>query len=180
MMYNIKYFNRKKIKNIHLSKILNWRNNINIRKQMINNRLINLKEHKEWFLKNEKSKDNFLNIITYKKFDIAYLNIKKINKKKKMCTYGMYINPKLIKSGLGIFLQFYCVNLIFNEYKFNKICGKVKNQNINMIKIHRLFGFKIVKKKYCNFYYVYQNKNNWNIKKRLFEKKFNSFILNFK
>ena len=140
-MYLLKHIRHRPIKNSDLKKILNWRNNYKIRNEMLNNKLIKKKEHGLWFknLKKDKSSDAF--IFLFYNFDIGYGIINNIDKISKTCTWGMYIDPKYLNSGLGVLLEAYVIERIFKYHKLKKIWGEALATNYNILNIHKKFGF---------------------------------------
>ena len=142
-MYFLKDIQQRPIKKTDLQKILYWRNNKKIRNQMLNNKLIKQKEHKIWYNNLSKNKTSEAFIFLFNNIDVGYGIINNIDKINKTCTWGMYLNPNYLNSGLGVLLEAYVIERIFKYHKIRKIWGEALSDNKNILNIHKKFGFNI-------------------------------------
>ena len=176
-MYFLKDIQQRPIKKTDLQKILYWRNNKKIRNQMLNNKLIKQKEHKIWYNNLSKNKTSEAFIFLFNNIDVGYGIINNIDKINKTCTWGMYLDPNYLNSGLGVLLEFYVIERIFKYHKIRKIWGEALSVNKNMLNIHKKFGFNIegilrkqikTKNKYLDIVRISMFANEWRKNKKKF------------
>jgi hypothetical protein len=98
-------------------------------------------------LKNDNSKDYV--VLNEKKIVIGHviLDFKKTN-----AEYHVVIgNKKFLGKGYGTLINLKAINLVFKKFGFDKICLKVRPENIRAIKSYEKAGFKKVgKRRYKN------------------------------
>ena len=179
-MYSLKELSKRKITQNDLEIILKWRNHKKIRNNMINNKLINKKDHFMWFKTINKNPNIKAFLVFYEKNLFGYLNIEILDNKKKLCTFGMYLRPDISFPGLGLLLEIYTLKFIFTNLKMKKITGKVLKSNSPMIKIHELMGFKfkkiIKKENFKNILEVSLTKEKWLDRLKKIKNKYSGFL----
>lgn len=147
--------------------ILEWRNNIEVRKVMFEKEEISLENHLRFIesLKNNKSKLYYLAEMSEKSFGVIdYYNIQE-----KEAWWGYYVKPELIGKSFGVLLEFVVLEYAFNELKLEKLKCETLEINKPVVKLHNSFGFKEVQ----NIDGVVEmeiTKDVWNNKRGLFEK----------
>ncbi len=120
--------------------VLRWRNHDNVRKWMFNNNIIIEEEHLNFIKTLHQSKD--------KAYWLVYKNDKPmavvyfVNYDKKSCEWGIYINPNSIGSGVGLDVQFYFLNILFNAIHIENLYAYVDKQNVENLNIQKLFNFE--------------------------------------
>ena len=129
----------KRLQNLSLEEkkeVLNWRNNPEIRKWMIDKNEISLKNHLNFI-------DNIpQNKIYLKVADLGIINLKILNKKVEL---GLHKNPS--KQKVGKILMKTAIDYAFNELNAKKIILYVFEDNLRAIHLYKKFGFKEVDKK---------------------------------
>jgi UDP-4-amino-4,6-dideoxy-N-acetyl-beta-L-altrosamine N-acetyltransferase len=122
--------------------IREWRNHINIRKNMYTDSIISEQQHQVWInsLLADKSTKVY---IAYKKDDaIGVVSINNINKLHKKADWAFYLNPDFLSSkGLGTLVEYHFLNYIFNNFEVEKLNCEVLETNPSVIKLHKKFGF---------------------------------------
>ena len=142
-MYSLKFIKHRPILRSDLKKILKWRNNSKIRNKMLNNKIIRFAEHKKWFENLKKNKQSEAFIFLYNKEDVGYGIINEIDRHNKTCTWGMYLDPKYINSGLGVLIEIYTIERIFSHHKIRKVWGDALSSDHDILNIHKMFGFSV-------------------------------------
>ncbi len=140
-----------------LKMILEWRNDIRVRKWMFDNEIISLNDHLNFIesLKNKSDRAQFL--IKKKEKKLGTVNIYNINLKNKRCVGGYYCNPSLINTGVGILLAYLVLVLSFDVLKLHISRGTIIEGNQNSLKLNKLFGYKTE-----GVYYDYMYDSNEN------------------
>lgn len=165
-------------------KIRDIRNEKNIRKNMTNDNKISIKEHLEWKNNFEISKSNFFYGIKYNYDLVGGLSLKGYNKKSLSGEWAFYISEKKNFIGLGASVEFLAIKYFFDFFKLRKLYCYVLNHNLEVIKLHRKFGFK--ETSFDNYFqnntltkhifgaiYLSLEKNNWkNISKLIYQRYF--------
>ena len=137
-----KYLYLKKIKKNTIEILRKERNVLQVRRQMLNQKIINRKNQLQWFKKIKSFKDRHYFNIYYKKNLIGSGNLKNICKINKNCSWGFYIFKKYF-GPFGVLSQFKIIEHAFKKYKLEKIYGETLSTNNKILRVHREFGFKI-------------------------------------
>lgn len=149
--------------------LLNWRTKRRISKFMLTDISKSLNKQKNWILTSYKKKNYYHWIILFKKKPIGFLSINNINLKKKTTCWSWYLgNTKYLMIAAMIPPFFY--NWIFRNTKIDKILAIVFENNLNVIKILMLHGYKILNKKIT---YLKKGKKIQIIQMVLYKKKWN-------
>jgi RimJ/RimL family protein N-acetyltransferase len=61
----------------------------------------------------------------------------------KHCTWGYYIGEASYR-GLGGLIPPYLYNHVFHEMQFNKLIAEIMEGNENVVKLHEMFGCRLV------------------------------------
>ena len=128
--------------------VLEWRNNINVRKWMHNFDIIHVEEHLKFidFLKKSNDRQYFLVINNGKEIGVIYLT--NINQDIKSSEFGLYANPTL--KGFGDRLMLMIKDYVFNKMKFNKLIAEVYFNNKKAIELYKRHNFMEVKRVLSN------------------------------
>lgn len=124
-----------------VKKIREIRNEVKIRKNMINSKIISYKDHLKWCYEISNSKINFFYIIRYKNQIIGGLGLKNYNDKLKLAEWSFYVCPKKNFIGLGATLEFKAIDYLFEKFELKKLYCYVLGHNLDVIKLHIKFGF---------------------------------------
>lgn len=172
-----------KLNIIELKKVLQIRNETNIRKNMLTHGVITTKAHKEWHMSFKKSKKDFFYAIFFLDKLIGGLTADVTDIKNKNINWGFYLSSKIKINGLGASLEFKAINFFFEKFKIDKLKCFVYKSNSSVIKFHKKFGFiedsgnieliiNKCNKSHKNLTYLFLLKETWKIKETKFLKTF--------
>tara|TARA_Y100000816_G_scaffold290364_1_gene278863 strand:+ start:1749 stop:2363 length:615 start_codon:yes stop_codon:yes gene_type:complete len=162
----------REIKVSDAKKILNWRRKERITNFQFTDIKNSLKLQKKWILASYKKKSYYHWLTLYRNKPIGFISINGIDLKKLETTWSWYVGEEKYFP-LGGYIPPYFYNWVFNNFKINKIYANVFVNNYNVIQIHKLHGYKSLKKVYTkkkkdkNIKYIKMvlSKKNWNFKK---------------
>lgn len=167
-----------------LFEILNIRNEKDIREKMFTKNLISENEHKKWFELIKNSREEKFYLIYFKDNIVGGLGLKNYSEELSSADWAFYISKKSQFIGLGASIEFKALNYFFEFYLLKKIFCYVLKNNIEVITLHKKFGFEetLIKndfeKKFLNIdkknvIRLMIDSNKWNrIKNELFNKYF--------
>ncbi|MFZ3577525.1 UDP-4-amino-4,6-dideoxy-N-acetyl-beta-L-altrosamine N-acetyltransferase [Virgibacillus sp. DJP39] len=170
-----------KLKEEHLEQVLEWRTKESVTKFMYTDIDYNLDNQKKWFDKVSNMPTERYWVISVKGNLVGVISLNDIDFYNKKTSWGFFIGDDKYKMYGGI-IPPYLYNYIFNNLNLNKITAEVMEGNSNIMKIHKLHGYREVGNykshifKYDKFHDVYLMellKEQWegNLKKF---KKYNS------
>ena len=158
----------KKLQNM----VLNWRNHIDIRKNMYTDTIITLEEHTTWLKSLETTNRTYVYIAYKDNLPIGLVSINNINYTHQHADWAFYLNPNFLSTkGLGTLMEFHFLNYVFNNFEIEKLNCEVLEINPSVIKLHKKFGFteegirrkNIIKEgKRINVYLLGILKEEWN------------------
>jgi UDP-4-amino-4,6-dideoxy-N-acetyl-beta-L-altrosamine N-acetyltransferase len=123
--------------------ILEWRNHIDIRKNMYTDTLISIETHNKWLnsLRTDESTKVF---VAYRENNpIGIVSLTNINFLHKSTDWAFYLNPTFLQSkGLGVLLEYSFLNFIFENFNIEKLNCEVIEINQTVIKLHKKFFFQ--------------------------------------
>ena len=127
--------------------ILDWRNDENVRKWMVNKNIISYNEHLNYInsLKNNNQKLCFL--VKDKESYLGIVEFDEINLDEKSTYFGLNSNPKNEKPGLGRILEEISIYLAKEKLGLEKLKLFVFIDNKQVINLHKKYGFVIVNEK---------------------------------
>ncbi|MBL4759711.1 MAG: UDP-4-amino-4,6-dideoxy-N-acetyl-beta-L-altrosamine N-acetyltransferase [Mariprofundaceae bacterium] len=122
--------------------VLEWRNHINVRKNMYTDAIISKENHETW-INNLRVSEVSKVYIAYKSHKaIGVISISNISLLHKSAEWAFYLNPEYIGSkGLGILMEYHFLNYIFSRFDVEKLNCEVLEINPSVIKLHKKFGF---------------------------------------
>jgi len=126
-----------------LETVLNWRIQPEISRYLLTKVEYDLEKQYQWFDKVSKDESYRYWIISYQDIPIGLLNLAAIDRKNFRCSAGYYIGELQYRQ-LGAMISPYLYNYVFQKMKFRKIYGEVVAGNKNIMKIHRMHGFREV------------------------------------
>jgi UDP-2,4-diacetamido-2,4,6-trideoxy-beta-L-altropyranose hydrolase len=129
--------------------VLEWRNNINIRKWMLTKDLITLDGHLTYIESLAQKKDRLYFLVKKGNQPIGVIDFTDINQKNKTTKFGIYANPTLKQ--VGNLLMDSTIHYAFNILKSDTLIAKVFENNIRAITLYKKFNFKKI---------VYKNTDN--------------------
>ena len=153
-----------------VERILKIRNEDSVRKNMFTKRIISLDEHEQWFEDLKNKNDYKFYCIAYKEKIIGGLGIKNINESLKSAEWAFYITNSTKAVGVGGAIEFKAIEYIFKIYKIHDLFCYVLKENIEVIKLHKKFGFEKTQIKEEDLKFMLANE----------KKNVSKFLLNFK
>ncbi|PIB28697.1 hypothetical protein BFP77_08660 [Maribacter sp. 4U21] len=132
----INYYNLNKKESLE---ILSIRNHSLIRSRMVKSNLISKEDHLNfvstlykknvgyWALKKDNEIIGSISLVDYDKTDCSFVG-------------GNFILPRLIGTGFGVFINYLMHYVAFELVKCKKIKAIVKTDNINAVRVNKLFG----------------------------------------
>ena len=135
-MQRLRYINQD-----DLDFILEWRNDINVRKFMFNKHKISFKEHQSWYEKSITDRKKHLLIYEEESTPCGFMNFTEIEDSK-IANWGFYLSPKSTK-GTGTRFGNFSLNFAFEKINLYKVCGQALSYNAKSIKFHEKLGFKL-------------------------------------
>lgn len=130
------------IQNNDLPLILKWRNSSKVRNMMRNTKKITKEEHREWFYKTSKNKNQFNKILVYDNNPYGFANFNIDKKDVKVGEWGIYIGNEFAPKGMGKVLGWEMLNFIFEELCMDTIQAKIFTYNFVSLKFHEKMGFR--------------------------------------
>ena len=121
-----------------LERILEWRNNKNIRRYMYNKNLIGIEEHKAWYLEKSKQEGQHLLIFELEGVPLGFVSFSV--REGHLADWGFYTSPEAPK-GTGYKLGKIALNYAFEDLQMHKISGEVLDFNKKSIEFHLRMGF---------------------------------------
>ncbi|UKS25975.1 UDP-4-amino-4,6-dideoxy-N-acetyl-beta-L-altrosamine N-acetyltransferase [Paenibacillus sp. HWE-109] len=132
-----------KLKEEHLEQVLEWRTKESVTRFMYTDIDYNLDNQKRWFEKVSKMPTEKYWIISIKGNLAGVISLNDIDFTNRKTSWGFYIGEDNYRMYGGIIPQ-YLYNYVFNELNLNKITAEVMEGNNNIIKIHKLHGYREV------------------------------------
>ncbi len=141
----MKYFfkNLKQLNNKYDDDLLLWRNQDYVRKMMITKKLITKEEHNNYLNKVYNSTNYNIYIGFKNNNPFGVINIWEVDPKASIYEYGYYlINEKDLNSGLGILMEYFAIEKIFQINNKSTIKLNTFIYNKKTINLHKRFGYK--------------------------------------
>ena len=131
-----------------LPKMLNWRNEENVRKVMFSNHLITPEEHSKWWERVSSDETQKWYIFSENEIDLGVVYFTEINKSS--AHLGYYFKNLSQYKGIETFLiwqrlEAEAINFAFNELCVESIICSVLCKNQRVIMQHKRFGFEEIK-----------------------------------
>ncbi len=129
--------------------LLEWRNSERIHSKMLTDHKITWEEHCAWFqhIKSERIKRNF--IFEYKEKPIGYLGYTEFDMAEKRCSPGAYLGTDNVPMDAGLMLFYTVIEYAFEKLGMESLETSVFNNNKKVIKMDKLFGYRIISKYEC-------------------------------
>lgn len=127
----------------HLEQVLRWRTQKDVSRYMFTDIDYNLENQYKWFESIKNSNGEKYWIIKCGDAEIGVISLNGIDLKNRLTSAGYYIGEAEYRRLGGVVLP-YLYNYVFNEMKLNKIVAQIMEGNVNIIKLHALYGFRKV------------------------------------
>jgi UDP-4-amino-4,6-dideoxy-N-acetyl-beta-L-altrosamine N-acetyltransferase len=133
----------RKLKESDLEQVLKWRTMPEVTRFMTTDIDYNMEKQKAWFDRVDKDKSVLYWIIEIDNRPIGVINLSEIDLVHRRCSIGYYIGEVESRS-IGFMVPPYVYNFVFNKMGLNKIYGEVVDGNGNLLKMHKMHGWRNV------------------------------------
>ncbi len=122
--------------------VLDWRNDISVRKCMFTSDIIKKENHLGFIdkLRNSKSEKYFLVFKSENPIGVIYFT--NIKNNSNVCDLGLYSNPNI--KGVGDILLKEIINFAFKELNKERLLAEVYKNNIKAINLYKRFNFFVI------------------------------------
>ncbi|QMV41658.1 UDP-4-amino-4,6-dideoxy-N-acetyl-beta-L-altrosamine N-acetyltransferase [Cohnella cholangitidis] len=167
-----------KLQECHLEQVLGWRTDPDVTRYMYNDIEHNLDNQRKWHARISQSSSDKYWVISIKGVLVGVISLNGIDETNKRTSWGYYIGEERYRIYGGI-IPPYLYNYVFSERNLRKITAEVMEGNDNVMKIHKLHGYRdvgVYKEhvyKYDKFHDVYLlelAKDQWELKSAKFKK----------
>ena len=132
-----------KLREVHIEMVMNWRVKPEVTRYMLTDIDSNLEIQRQWFKRISKDETCRYWVVCFQSIPIGVINLAAIDRINLRCSAGYYIGEDEYRQ-LGTMIPPYLYNYVFREMKLRKIYGEVVAGNENVLKIHRMHGFREV------------------------------------
>ena len=126
-------------------KILDWRNDVSIRKWMYNSDILQLDDHLRFIDSLNWRNDCYYWVVCNEDDPIGVINITNVDIEQDKAELGYYLVPGLL--GEGFFFVRECFYFFFKVLKIKTFYGAVNEDNIEAIMLDEFFGCKFMSSK---------------------------------
>ncbi|WP_338553361.1 UDP-4-amino-4,6-dideoxy-N-acetyl-beta-L-altrosamine N-acetyltransferase [Paenibacillus sp. KS-LC4] len=130
-----------KLREEHLEQVLGWRTKENVTKYMFSDIDYNLEHQKSWFHRISQSESEKYWVISIKGTLVGLISLNGIDFTHKRTSWGLYIGEEAYSMYGGI-VPPYLYYHVFHELGLHKITAEVMEGNDNIMKIHKLHGYR--------------------------------------
>jgi UDP-4-amino-4,6-dideoxy-N-acetyl-beta-L-altrosamine N-acetyltransferase len=122
--------------------IRNWRNLPEVRQYMYTDHEIGAEEHTQWFQGILRDPKRRYWVVMLDGEPVGLFNLADIDHHNKRCYWGFYVaNVEARGRGVASFVEYAVMQYVFEELRFNKLCGEVLASNELSLGFHKSFGF---------------------------------------
>ncbi len=132
-----------KIKEEHLALILGWRTDPDVTRFMFTDIENDPEAQKKWYQKTLLDRSSRYWVISYQDQLIGTVYLTDIDRHNRHCSWGYYIGEPASRM-IGGLIPPYLYNYVFHEMKFCKLIAEVMEGNRNVMKMHEMFGYRLV------------------------------------
>ena len=125
-----------------LERVLCWRNDLSVRKNMYTSHEISRDEHNSWFnsVRNDSTKRHL--IFSIDNVDLGVINFTDINPRFKSASWGFY-SAVDSPAGTGLCMEYCALNYAFEELNLHKLNCEVIEFNSAVVNLHKKCGFQV-------------------------------------
>ena len=128
-------------------KVLDWRNDESIRKNMYNTEEIPLDSHLAFIDSLSRRKDRYYWMVSCSGEPLGSVNITDVDYENSSAELGYYLRPDLMGGGKGISFIFNLLAFVFEVLGLNSLYGATNVENKPASLIDEYFGFKLTGQK---------------------------------
>lgn len=123
--------------------VRSWRNSDAVSKYMHTSGDITPQEHTRWFDRVLADRTCKYWIVTFHGEPVGVVNLYNIDLVNQRCYWSFYIgNIEMRGKGIGTFVEYEILRIVFEELKLNKLCGEILSWNEVILRIHDAFGYR--------------------------------------
>lgn len=172
-----------KLDHSHLELVLRWRTDEFVTRYMYTDIENDLEKQGEWFDRIKHSQTDKYWVVILKDIPIGVISLNGLDFVNRKTSWGYYIGDEQYRIYGGL-IPPYLYNFVFYDMGLNKITAEVMQGNENLLKLHRLHGYRdvglfknhILKyDKYHDVYLMELLRSDWNLKKDKYSKYYASF-----
>lgn len=125
--------------------VLKWRNHETVRKWMANKKVISAKEHRFFMEAQRKSTQLSAQYFLVFKVNnpVGVINYKIVSPKFKTANVGLFVNPEMINTGVGMELGFWGAKHLFQECGLEKLLLDCEEGNLAVYKLWQFLGVRV-------------------------------------
>ncbi len=127
-----------------LPRVLEWRTSPAVTRWMLTDIKADPDEQRRWFERIQTDPTCRHWLVRLKNLDVGLASLTDIDEEARSCSCGFYIGEETARRLGGVVLPG-LVNYVFGELEFETITGEVMDGNTNVLKMHRLLGYRHVK-----------------------------------
>lgn len=132
-----------RLEECHLELVLRWRTSESVTRYMFTDIEYDLAGQKEWFNRIANSPTEKYWLIEQKGTPIGIISLNGLDYANRRTSWGFYIGEERYRMYGGL-VPPYLYNFVFDHLKFHKIIAEVMEGNDNVIKMHRMHGYRDV------------------------------------
>jgi UDP-4-amino-4,6-dideoxy-N-acetyl-beta-L-altrosamine N-acetyltransferase len=123
-----------------LETVLSWRNHLDVRRFMFDDREIPMGEHRNWFERTRSRNTTSLLLLEIDGAPKAFMNISRLEDDCPIAEWGFYAAPGAAK-GTGRLLGRLSLDFAFRQLNLHKVFGRVLSFNDTSLRFHTSMGF---------------------------------------
>jgi UDP-4-amino-4,6-dideoxy-N-acetyl-beta-L-altrosamine N-acetyltransferase len=127
----------------HLEQVLRWRTSPDVTRFMYTDLEYNPEQQQRWFKQVSASLTEKYWVIHLREQPIGVISLNQLDRANRKTSWGYYIGEPAARM-YGALVPPYLYNFIFTELQLNKIVAEVMAGNENIMKIHRMHGYREV------------------------------------
>lgn len=140
---NIEFVDITEIDRISALKILDIRNETNIRKNMYTSHEISIDEHFSWIERLKKREDIKFYAVIFDGKIVGGVSLSNIDILHKRADWAFYLSETSHGRGIGAALEYKFVSFAFDNFSIEKLNCEVISFNDRVVRLHEKFGFQI-------------------------------------
>lgn len=149
--YRVKEYFYKNYVNLdrdEIAMVLEWRNNIEIRKWMVSDTVISYDDHCKFVESLKDRADVYYWLVFKDGMPVGTFNISHIDNSDNSVETGYFLNPKFLNSGEGLFFQNNYKMFLYDILNVDLIVGSVLWGNTRTLQMSLFFGSEVISSYY--------------------------------
>lgn len=138
----IRLTNFTRLDEANLLEILEWRNDINIRSQMVNSELISPHSHLNFCSKLVNQKESIYWLVRRKDVSCGVVYLHRLANDYSKSEWGYYTSTKFHGSGVGMEIAYESIQLFYEIIGVKLLYGYIKVTNLENLRMQKVLGFR--------------------------------------